>query len=394
MGLLMGHLRLHHRSNPCLLFNQTDSFAMPTRHLTQLKFWTITFLTICLVACGGGGGSGDDDEGSGSSFATSTSAPTNAANGQSLYNSYCASCHGASYGSAKNYAQTLSAIARNKGGMGYLSADIQTAQANDIATYLTYGASASTTLSSQAISFSSPGDQTLSTGSINVTASANSGLLVAISTSTPTVCLISGSSLAFLSVGTCTLTASQSGNSSYAAASPVSHSFVVTAATGATQTLTFSSPGNQMVDSTAPALTASASSGLAVSFASATPSVCTVTGITLTLRLPGTCTIAANQAGDATYAAAATVSHSFYVIATNAASGKVAYNQLINGQSCANCHGIPGSQPNSLILSAANADLVLNRAILNNTGNMGVLNGNYSAQQILDIAAYLATPGI
>jgi mono/diheme cytochrome c family protein len=394
MALLMRHLRLHHGSNPCHPFHPTNSFAMPTQNLTQLKFWACTFLTICLVACGGGGDSGDDDEGSGTSFATSTNAATNAANGQSLYTGYCASCHGASYGSAKNYAQTLSAIARNKGGMGYLSANIQTDQANDIATYLTYGASASTALNSQAISFSSPGDQALSTGTINVTASANSGLLVAISTSTPTVCSISGNSLAFLGVGTCTLTASQSGNNSYAAASPVSHSFAVTAAIGATQTLTFSSPGNQMMESTAPALTASASSGLAVSFASATPSVCAVTGSTLTLRLPGTCTIAANQAGDATYAAAATVSHSFYVIATNAASGKLAYNQVINGRSCATCHGAPGSQPTSSVLSAANADLVLNRAILNNVGGMGVLSGAYSAQQILDIAAYLATPGI
>jgi mono/diheme cytochrome c family protein len=161
------------------------------------------------------------------------------------------------------------------------------------------------------------------------------------------------------------------------------------------QTIAFASPGNLPLGSTTPALAATATSGLAVSFASATPSVCSVSGTTLSLRLPGTCTVVANQPGDATYAAAATVSNTFYAVAINAAAGKAAYNlAMTNGQSCASCHGVPGSQPTSLILSAANADVVLGSAILNNVGGMGALNGLYTQQQILDITAYLATPGL
>jgi mono/diheme cytochrome c family protein len=187
------------------------------------------------------------------------------------------------------------------------------------------------------------------------------------------------------------------GDAAFAAATPVTVSFAVTAAAGPslkTQSISFTSPGNQTLGIAAPALVATASSNLLISFASATPSVCSVSGAQLTLRQAGTCTLAANQVGDAAYAAAVTVSNSFYVVADNAAAGKIAYNQLINGQSCASCHGVPGSQPTSLILSAANADVVLSSAIMNNVGAMGILNAQYTPQQLRDIAAYLATPGI
>jgi len=55
---------------------------------------------------------------------------------------------------------------------------------------------------------------------------------------------------------------------------------------------------------------ATATSGLAVTFSSTTPSVCTVTGIAA-----GTCIIAADQAGDAGYSAATQVVQSITVIA-------------------------------------------------------------------------------
>ena len=65
-------------------------------------------------------------------------------------------------------------------------------------------------------------------------------------------------------------------------------------------------------------ISASASSGLAVTFDSATPAVCTVAGTSannadVTLLTAGTCTINADQAGDAQYQAAAQVQQSFTV---------------------------------------------------------------------------------
>jgi hypothetical protein len=78
------------------------------------------------------------------------------------------------------------------------------------------------------------------------------------------------------------------------------------------QTITFSNPGAQVVG-TPLTLSATASSGLAVTFTSATSSVCTVSGDTATFLTAGTCTIDANQAGNATYAAAPQVQQSFAV---------------------------------------------------------------------------------
>ena len=60
---------------------------------------------------------------------------------------------------------------------------------------------------------------------------------------------------------------------------------------------------------------ATASSGLTVAFTSATTGVCTVSGTSVTIVSAGTCTINANQAGNATYAAATQVQQSFTVSA-------------------------------------------------------------------------------
>ena len=62
-----------------------------------------------------------------------------------------------------------------------------------------------------------------------------------------------------------------------------------------------------------PALSASASSGLAVGFASTIPNVCTVSGNTLTLLTFGACGITASQAGSATFSAATPVTVAFAV---------------------------------------------------------------------------------
>jgi large repetitive protein len=81
----------------------------------------------------------------------------------------------------------------------------------------------------------------------------------------------------------------------------------------ATQTITFNNPGAQSFGTT-PTLTATSDSGLTVSFTSSTTGVCTVTsGGALTFASAGTCTINADQAGNASYFAAPTVSQSFNV---------------------------------------------------------------------------------
>jgi hypothetical protein len=91
----------------------------------------------------------------------------------------------------------------------------------------------------------------------------------------------------------------------------VPQSFTVNAAL-TPQTITFGNPGTQSV-ATPLTLSATATSSLAVTFASTTPSICTVSGATATFLVPGTCLIQANQPGNTIYAAAPMVSQSFKV---------------------------------------------------------------------------------
>jgi hypothetical protein len=82
------------------------------------------------------------------------------------------------------------------------------------------------------------------------------------------------------------------------------------------QTIAFGALANQHLGTPPFMVSATASSGLAVSFASITPAVCTVSGATVTLVTVGTCTIQATQAGNSSYAAATPVNQSFYVTPT------------------------------------------------------------------------------
>jgi len=76
----------------------------------------------------------------------------------------------------------------------------------------------------------------------------------------------------------------------------------------ANQTINFPNPGLQVFTSggTFP-LVATASSGLTVSFAGSSPSVCTVSGSTATMVAPGECVVTASQAGNTSYNAAPNV---------------------------------------------------------------------------------------
>ncbi|MFZ5797288.1 MAG: beta strand repeat-containing protein [Thermodesulfobacteriota bacterium] len=84
----------------------------------------------------------------------------------------------------------------------------------------------------------------------------------------------------------------------------------------ADQTITFAPlPDRTYGDADFP-VSATATSGLSVSYASTTTGVCMVSGDTVSLVAPGTCSLTASQAGDAQYNAAADVSRSFMVRAT------------------------------------------------------------------------------
>jgi hypothetical protein len=152
------------------------------------------------------------------------------------------------------------------------------------------------------------------------TASATSGLPAAVTVdgSSSAVCAIVGGNVSFQAAGTCELDVNQGGNGSYRAAAQVEQSFTVGAAS---QTVAFTStaPTGAFFHGPAYAPTASATSGLAATITvdSSASSVCTLSGGSVTFQNAGTCTLDANQAGNANYKAAAQVQQSFTVAPVN-----------------------------------------------------------------------------
>jgi len=96
---------------------------------------------------------------------------------------------------------------------------------------------------------------------------------------------------------------------------------------GTPQTITFGSLGNVTFGVAPFSINATASSGLAVSFASTTMAVCTVTGSTVTVAAAGMCSITASQPGNAMYSAAPSVTRSFTV---NKASQTIGFGAVGN----------------------------------------------------------------
>ena len=183
---------------------------------------------------------------------------------------------------------------------------------------------------SQTITFAPPTSLTSAQFPYTLTATASSGLALTLTTSTPAICTVSGMTLTLKIAGTCTLVASQAGNSIYNPAPSITRSITLTKAP---QTITFSPAESINLSQSPYTLTATASSGLTVSFTSTTPSICTVSGNLLTVRAAGSCSVAANQTGNSTYASAPSVSRA---ITTTKAPQTIAFAppvSLTNAQS-------------------------------------------------------------
>ncbi len=145
-----------------------------------------------------------------------------------------------------------------------------------------------------------------------------SGNPVIFASTTPTVCSVTTNIATVLSAGTCTITSDQAGDTNYNTAPQVTASITINKANqtitglGPTFPITYAAnpPGNTIT------LTAIASSGLPVTFASNSPSVCTTSGThgaTLTIVSAGTCTWTADQTGDSNIQAAPQVTASITI---------------------------------------------------------------------------------
>ena len=152
-------------------------------------------------------------------------------------------------------------------------------------------------------------------GSYTPSASATSGLPVSFALDgSSTGCSFSGPTVDFTGSGTCLVDATQLGNTTYAAAKPVQVSTALSSP-AQPQTITFGPLANAVYHSAPFSISATSTSGLPVSFGTLTPSVCQVSGKTVTLGTLGLCTIQATQLGNGSWLAATPVNQSFNVVA-------------------------------------------------------------------------------
>jgi|GEM_PF-898205 len=157
----------------------------------------------------------------------------------------------------------------------------------------------------QTISFNSLAAKTVVDSDFVAGAVASSGLPVSYQSSDSTVAVAINGLIHIKSAGTATLTASQPGNSIFAAAAPVSQSLTISKLM---QAITFNTlPAKTVADSSF-AAGAIASSSLPVSYASADSTVAKIINGKVQIVGAGTTSITADQAGNVQYLPATSVS--------------------------------------------------------------------------------------
>jgi len=174
------------------------------------------------------------------------------------------------------------------------------------------------TLSIQDIVVQAPTDQTITfdplvgktfgDADFTVSATASSGLTVTFSAADN--CTVTGDLVHLTGAGSCTITASQAGDANYNPAPDVAQTFAIAQAD---QTITFDPLMDKTFGDADFTVSATASSGLTVTFAAGVGDNCTVTGDLVHLTGAGSCTITASQVGDANYNPAPDVAQTFAI---------------------------------------------------------------------------------
>ena len=116
---------------------------------------------------------------------------------------------------------------------------------------------------------------------------------------TPTVCIATDFYVEIIGGGTCTLTYQSEANTSYLASDLYKVSFEVTRDP---QTITFAPVTTADIATKSLTLTATTSSGGAVTYSTTSPNNCSISGSTLNLLKTGNCVVTATQSGTSTLA--------------------------------------------------------------------------------------------
>jgi uncharacterized repeat protein (TIGR02543 family) len=152
-----------------------------------------------------------------------------------------------------------------------------------------------------------------SPATLTATGGASGSPIVFATTSANTICTVSGSTVTYVGVGVCNLTANQAAGGNFSAAAQATASITIN---GAPQAITGFAPTTPVVMGASPAtLTATGgASGNPIVFATTSANtICTVSGSAVTFVGVGVCNLTANQAAGGNYAAAPQVTASITI---------------------------------------------------------------------------------
>ncbi len=162
----------------------------------------------------------------------------------------------------------------------------------------------------QTINFGSMPSYTFGDPDFTLSATSSSGLAVSFTGNNENVASVSGTNVHITGAGSVLITASQSGNQNYLAATDIQQTLVISKAS---QTITFPELPDAIFGDPDIYPGASASSGLPVAYASSNSSVALVSGGQLQITGAGTAVITASQAGDDDYETATVVTRTLVV---------------------------------------------------------------------------------
>jgi hypothetical protein len=189
--------------------------------------------------------------------------------------------------------------------ISYTAGDISSTQGGYLATFDPQ----TINLLAQTITFSTNLTRRMDESPFALSATSTSGLSLTFSSSNLAVATVGGSTATLRSVGTSQITARQSGNSTYA---PANFSRTLSVSIG-NQTITFGPLPEKFMGDPDFNLSATASSGLTVSYSSSNPLVATVAGNVVHITGTGSTIITASQTGNSNWNPAADVPQTLVV---------------------------------------------------------------------------------
>lgn len=168
------------------------------------------------------------------------------------------------------------------------------------------------------INFSLSSSYKIKLKTIDLTGTSSASLPLSYESTTPTICIPIQNQIQLIIAGQCTIVATQEGDEYVDTALPVSVTFDVIGE----NVISFNLPQSLLLGLKTYSLDGSSSSGLALTYESLTPDICSINNTILILNTVGTCTISGSQTGNNYYETAQAVN-----VSTDIAANRVTDDQ-------------------------------------------------------------------